>query len=87
MTATARRAITERLPNAVALAAGQFIAGPVLENPRRVGRPLVGKLAGTHKAELGREWRVLYKIDDAKRIVTVLNIAHRSVVYRPANSG
>jgi hypothetical protein len=38
----ARRALAELLPHDVAVAAIEFITGPLLENPRRVGRPLGG---------------------------------------------
>ena len=33
-------------------------------------------------ARLAREWRVLFEIDDAKQLVIVLDIRHRSIAYR-----
>jgi mRNA interferase RelE/StbE len=78
----ARRALAERLSLEIATAAVDFIAGPLLDNPRRVGKPLGAELAGIYSARLGRDWRVLYEIDDAKRAVIVLDIRHRSVAYR-----
>ncbi|MGA3151449.1 MAG: type II toxin-antitoxin system RelE family toxin [Streptosporangiaceae bacterium] len=78
----ARRAIAERLPVEIAAAAVEFITGPLLDNPRRVGKPLGAELAGIYSARLGRDWRVLYEIDDVKQIVIVLDIRHRSVSYR-----
>ena len=42
---------SERLPEAVAFAAFEFINGPLLENPYRVGRRLLGRwLIGTAPA-------------------------------------
>jgi mRNA interferase RelE/StbE len=79
----ARRALTNRLPRAVAEAALEFVTGPLLEHPRRVGKPLGNQLAGIYSARLGREWRVLYEIDDHDQVVVVLDIRHRGVAYRP----
>ena len=59
MARPARRAISELLPEDVASAAVDFITGPVLEMPSRIGKPLRGELAGFHSARLGTEWRVL----------------------------
>lgn len=79
----ARRALADRLPPDVAEAAIEFITGPLLENPQRVGKALVDELTGIHSARLGRNWRVLYEIDDAKHAVIVLDIRHRAHAYRP----
>ncbi len=78
----ARRALAERLPLEIATAAVEFITGPLLDNPRRVGKPLGAELAGIYSARLGRDWRVLYEIDDARHAVIVLDIRHRSTSYR-----
>ncbi len=78
----ARRALADRLPPDVAAAAAEFITGPLLANPQRVGKPLGEELAGIYSARLGRSWRVLYEIDDTKRAVIVLDIRHRSAAYR-----
>ena len=67
----------------VAAAATEFITGPLLQTPERIGRPLRDELAGICSARLGRDWRVLYAIDDPARLVIVLDIRHRSVAYRP----
>jgi len=82
MTRPARRAISESLPEDVATAAVEFITGPLLEVPRRAGKPLRDELAGLRSARLGTEWRVVYRIDEAKRILVVEDIQHRSTVYR-----
>jgi mRNA interferase RelE/StbE len=78
----ARRALAALLPAEIAAAAAEFITGPLLDDPRRVGKPLGAELAGIYSARLGREWRVLYEIDDSKQLVVVLDIRHRSIAYR-----
>ena len=78
----ARRALAERLPPEVAASAVEVISGPLLDNPRRVGKELVDELTGIYSARLGRSWRVLYEIDEVKHAVIVLDIRHRSVAYR-----
>ena len=82
ITATARRQLAEQLPEAVAFAAHEFINGPLLANPHRVGKRLMAPLDDRHSARRGT-YRVLYRIDDNARIVTVLAVAPRSDVYRP----
>ena len=78
----ARRALADRLPPEVAAAAAEFITGPLLANPRRVGKPLGDELTGVYSARLARSWRVLYEIDQARHAVVVLDIRHRSAAYR-----
>jgi mRNA-degrading endonuclease RelE of RelBE toxin-antitoxin system len=78
----ARRALAELLPPDIA-ATVEFITGPLLLNPYRVGRPLGEELEGIFSARVSRDWRVLYEIDEAKHAVIVLDIRHRAVVYRP----
>lgn len=79
----AGRALSELLPAHVAAAAVEFITGPLRDNPRRVGKRLGAELVGIYSARLGREWRVVYEIDEAKRVVVVLDIRHRASAYRP----
>lgn len=80
--AAARRAVSDRLPEAVAAAAIEFCAGPLADDPHRVGRPLFGPLTGCHGARRGT-YRIVYRIDDDSKTVQVLDIAHRADVYRP----
>jgi mRNA-degrading endonuclease RelE of RelBE toxin-antitoxin system len=82
MTGPARRAISESLPQDVAAAAVEFITGPLLEVPYRVGNPLREALAGLHSARLGAQWRVIYRIDESKHAVIVQDIQHRAGAYR-----
>lgn len=79
----ARRALADRLPRDVAAAAVEFLVGPLLANPHRVGKALGEELTGIYSARLGRDWRILYEIDEVKRLVIVLDIRPRSSAYRP----
>ena len=82
VTAPAARAIGERLPATVATAVVDFITGPLLENPRRVGVQLRGQLEGMWSARRGT-YRILYRIDEELHEVIVLRVGHRRDVYRP----
>ncbi len=79
---TARRAIGEQLPEHVAVAAVELITGPLASNPQRFGKALGAELIGIHAARVSQQWRVLYEIDEAERMVTVLDIRHRATIYR-----
>jgi mRNA interferase RelE/StbE len=81
ITPTARRQLTENLPEAVAAAAYEFITGPLLGNPHRVGKQLRPPLADRHSARRGT-YRVIYRIDDDIHTVTVVDVAHRRHAYR-----
>jgi len=78
---TARRQLAERLPEAVASAAYEFIVGPLLDNPQRVGKRLRPPLDDRHTARSGT-YRVIYRIDDELHTISVLDVAHRRDVYR-----
>jgi mRNA interferase RelE/StbE len=82
VTPTARRQLTEQLPEAVATAAHKFIVGPLLHNPYRVGTQLRPPLEDRHSARRGT-YRVIHRIDDHSPTVTVVDVAHRRDAYRP----
>ncbi len=77
----ARRAI-DRLPESIALAVLDYLVGPLLANPHRVGRPLQGDLVGLHSARVGA-YRIVYEVDQGSLTVRVIYIDHRADVYRP----
>lgn len=81
ITPTARRQLAETLPEAVALAAYEFIVGPLLDNPHRVGTRLHAPLADRHSARRGT-YRVIYRIDDEHQTVSVVDVTHRRDAYR-----
>jgi len=72
----------DRLNEKVAAAIVEFMLGPLIENPHRVGRLLRQELAGMYSARRGT-YRVVYEIDDDNTTVVVLRIDHRSTIYRP----
>jgi mRNA-degrading endonuclease RelE of RelBE toxin-antitoxin system len=76
----ARRQLTEHLPESVAFAAYEFIVGPLLDNPQRVGQ-LRPPLDDRHSARRGT-YRVIYRINQEKRCVTVVGVIRRSDAYR-----
>ena len=80
-TPTVRRALAETLTETVAAAAYKFITGPLLEEPHRVGKRLLPPLDDRFSARRGT-YRVIYRIDDEARVITVVDIGHRRDVYR-----
>ena len=79
-TRSARRALEVELPEKIAAAAFEFIVGALRDNPRRVGKPLREPLAPLYSARRG-EYRVLYRIIDARLIIEVVSIVHRRDAY------
>jgi mRNA interferase RelE/StbE len=78
--APARRQI-DRLPISVAAAVIETLDA-IASNPRRLGKPLRFELEGCWSACRG-PYRIIYRIDDATRSITVLAVAHRADAYRP----
>jgi mRNA interferase RelE/StbE len=76
------RTLQQKLPDGVAAAVIEFITGSLLDNPRRVGKPLRNELDGIYAARRGA-FRILYEIDEAHRTVTVIRVEHRADAYRP----
>lgn len=64
------------------MAAVELITGPLLDAPRRAGQPLRHELSGLFVARLGRDWRVIYEIDEARHGVNVVDIQRRAPAYR-----
>ena len=53
----------------------------LLDNPRSRGKALTSNLSGLWRYRVGG-YRILCRICDDKLIITVIEIAHRSTVYR-----
>lgn len=70
-----------RLSERVAAAIVEFILGPLLEEPTRVGKPLQRELSGYWSARRG-SCRVIFSVDCDHHEVRVVRIEHRSDVYR-----
>jgi mRNA interferase RelE/StbE len=77
---SARRDLV-RLPEKIATAVVEFIYGGLADNPRRVGRELHLELTGLHAARRG-DFRVIYRIDEARHRVVITAIDHRADIYR-----
>jgi mRNA-degrading endonuclease RelE of RelBE toxin-antitoxin system len=81
VSAAAERSLT-RLPAKAAPAVVELMLGPLLDDPHRVGRRLRHELADRWVARRG-PYRLVYRIDDERRLVSVVDIDHRADVYRP----
>jgi mRNA-degrading endonuclease RelE of RelBE toxin-antitoxin system len=81
---SAARRLSVGPPRGLALAAAsaiaEFLYGPLLDGPYRLGKPLRGELTGYLSARRG-PYRIIYRIDDDKQVVHVVRIDHRSDVY------
>lgn len=74
------RAISKRLPAAAASDVIEFCDSALALDPRQVGRPLFGPLAGCRVVRRGT-YQIVYRINDETMMVEVLDIDHR--VLRP----
>lgn len=72
----ARRNIHENLRLEVAMAAMETIEGSIAVNPYRAGKPLDEPFDGFYSARRGT-YRIIYRIDEAKRHVEIPPIRHR----------
>ena len=71
-TSTVRRALSETLPEAVAAAAYEFITGPLIAAPHRIGKRLVPPMDDRFSARRGT-YRVIYRIDDKARAMSAIS--------------
>lgn len=71
-----------RLREGTAAAIVEFMTGPLLDNPHRVGGELQRELAGLRSARRGT-YRTVYEIVEADEAVVVHRIDHRRHAYRP----
>ena len=69
------------LPDKVRAAILEFVVGPLIADPGRLGKPLRGELEGLLSARR-EDYRVIYEIDDAAGLVIVHRAQHRGDVYR-----
>lgn len=71
----------DRVPPKLASAIVEFMVGPVIDNPHRVGKPPLRELGGYFVARRGA-YRIIYRINEEARTVEVVRIDHRSHAYR-----
>jgi mRNA-degrading endonuclease RelE of RelBE toxin-antitoxin system len=69
------------LPERIREAALSAVFGPIAENPRRLGKPLLGELEGLTVARRG-DYRIIYEILEEEKVIVVHRIQHRKDVYR-----
>lgn len=71
----------DRLPVSVAAAVIETL-GAIAANPRRIGKPLRFELEGYSSARRG-PYRIVYRIDESSRTISVIAVGHRADIYRP----
>ena len=81
LSAAARRALRQGLPPGVAAAVVEALTGPIARNPHAAGGALGGPFRGCRSARRG-DYRIVYAVDDERRVVRVLRIRHRRDAYR-----
>jgi mRNA interferase RelE/StbE len=82
LVATSAERSLDRLPPKVAAATVEFMLGPLVEAPRRVGHPLQRVLTGLRSARRG-PYRIAFELHEAELVINVVRIDHRADVYRP----
>lgn len=70
-----------QIPPRYAVAIVEFVTRVLPTNPQRMGKPLRNELEGLHGARRG-DYRVLYQIIEADKVVLMVRIDHRSRVYK-----
>jgi mRNA interferase RelE/StbE len=81
ITPTARRPLVQHLPEAVAFAAHEFIIDALLDSPTGPAKRCHAPLEDRQSARRGT-YRVIHRINDEQRTVTVVEIAHRRDAHR-----
>lgn len=69
-----------RLPSAMRSRVRAAIEQRLVVDPVSYGRPLRYSLRGHRRLRVG-DWRVVYRVDVAQRIVFVMAIDHRKAIY------
>lgn len=60
----------------------ELVYGALAREPCRVGKPLRDELVGMCSARRA-EYRIVYRIDDAKREVIIVRVGARRTIYWP----
>jgi mRNA interferase RelE/StbE len=81
LTPEAQRQLT-RLPDKIVAAVLEGLYGSIASAPWRMSKPLHDELAGLRVARRSH-YRIVFRIDERKRLIVVRRIDHRRDVYRP----
>lgn len=81
LTPGAQRTLKEELSPAAAAAVVELLDGALKEAPYRIGRSLDEPFPGEYASRRGVD-RVMYRIDDEAKLITVTRTAHRRDAYR-----
>jgi mRNA interferase RelE/StbE len=81
LTPEAQRQLS-RLPEKILTAVLEGLYGSIAGDPRRLSKPLQDELAGLRVARRG-QYRIVFRVDEAKRLIVVRRVDHRRDVYRP----
>ena len=54
----------------------------IAAEPESAGKKLRGALSDSYSIRLGKSMRIVYRIDKARRVVTIMNIGPRGDVYK-----
>ena len=82
----ALRSLQDVLTLSVAAAVIEVLDGPLRTDPNSTGKPLDAPFVGWRVVRRG-EYRIIFSVDHARRIVDVVRIDHRRDVYRGAPNG
>ncbi len=63
-------------------AVAELAYGTLAKEPYRVGKPLLHELVGLYSARRG-EYRIVYRIHEAKGEVMIVSVGARRTIYRP----
>jgi addiction module RelE/StbE family toxin len=68
------------LPKRMAQSIKRAIEERLMADPIGFGKPLRYSLSGHRRLRVG-DYRIVYRVDDAKKVVIIITIKHRKDVY------
>jgi mRNA interferase RelE/StbE len=71
-----------RLPEKIVATLLEGLYGSIARDPWPVSKPLHDELAGLRVVRRS-QYRIVLRVDDAKRLIVVRRVDHRRDVYRP----
>jgi len=83
LTARAKLAVAEQLPEKFALAVLEYIAGPLAESPKRVGKKLGAPFSDKYSARVAT-YRIIYEIREQEVLVIFVDVRYRAHAYAAA---